>query len=222
MDLKNFLSKIRFLPKEIIRKQYNSIKRSRLKNHSPTIISRNCIGGIIYHDLGLKFTSPTVNISMDNADFITFIENLELLTRNDAVLTEISVEDCNYPVGLLCNGEISVRIEFVHYKSFKEAKLKWFERTSRMNYQNIYIIWEYAKKDGPDQELWLRYKSLKYQKKILITGNCFPIKDKDVFYTDLYNQNYKYGKILEYKNGCKFYKRYLDDFDYVSFLNNNI
>lgn len=31
--------------------------RSRIKNTAPTIISNNCIAGIIYHNLGLKFSS---------------------------------------------------------------------------------------------------------------------------------------------------------------------
>lgn len=220
--LKNLLKNAKSQSIGIIRKKYNLFKRKRLKNSCPTIISRNCVGGIIYHDLGLKFTSPTVNLSMDSPDFITFIENLELLTIGGGTeLMKISDDNCECPVGELRNGEISVKIDFVHYKTFDEAKTKWFERVSRMNFNNLFIIWEYAKNDGSDEELWNRFKLLDI-KKVLITGNGFPNKDTNVFCTDLYDQNYYYGKLLEYQNGYKLYKRYLDDFDYVNFLNSTV
>lgn len=51
--------------------------RSRIKNTAPTIISNNCIAGIIYHNLGLKFFSPTINLYISGWDYILFVENLE-------------------------------------------------------------------------------------------------------------------------------------------------
>ena len=56
---------------------YKELKRKRLKNFNPTIISSNCNGGIIYHDLGLPFNSPTINLSMDTDDFIKLVSNLK-------------------------------------------------------------------------------------------------------------------------------------------------
>ena len=212
--------KVRVKLVEMIRNMYNLFKRRRLKNTCPTIISRNCVGGIIYHDLGLKFTSPTVNLSMDNIDFIIFLENLELLTirQEEGQLIDISDENSEYPVGELRNGDVKVRINFVHYKTFADAKTKWQERVSRMDFNNLFIIWECASDNGPDEELLNRFKSLDF-KKILITGDGFANKDTNIFKTDLYDQKYYYGKVLAYQDGLKFYKRYLDDFDYVGFLN---
>ena len=44
--------------------EFNMIKKKRLdlKNSDFTIISSNCLGGVISHKLGLKFMSPTVNL----------------------------------------------------------------------------------------------------------------------------------------------------------------
>lgn len=39
-----------------------SENRERLNCDDVTIISTNCTGGILYHDLGLEFKSPTVNL----------------------------------------------------------------------------------------------------------------------------------------------------------------
>lgn len=38
------------------------MRRLRLENSDITILSNNCIGGIIYHKLGLRFKSPTINL----------------------------------------------------------------------------------------------------------------------------------------------------------------
>ena len=42
-----------------------------------TLISQNCIGGVFYHDMGLPFQSPTINLYFKAADFIKFVLNLE-------------------------------------------------------------------------------------------------------------------------------------------------
>ena len=47
-----------------------------LKNKDFTIISHNCVGGVIYHDLGLKFNTPTINLFFMAKDFIKFCNNL--------------------------------------------------------------------------------------------------------------------------------------------------
>lgn len=44
---------------------------------TPTLLCPNCIGGILFHDLGLKFQSPTVNIMMTQTDFVRFVLNLD-------------------------------------------------------------------------------------------------------------------------------------------------
>lgn len=49
--------------------------RRRNKNVNPTIISQNCIGGVIYSDLGLKFSSPTINMFIEDNDFVKLAEN---------------------------------------------------------------------------------------------------------------------------------------------------
>ena len=43
-----------------------------LKNKDFTIISHNCVGGVIYHDLGLKFNTPTINLFFMAKDFIKY------------------------------------------------------------------------------------------------------------------------------------------------------
>ena len=46
-----------------------SMKRD-LRVSDFTIISQNCIGGVFYHDMGLPFQSPTINLVFKAPDLI--------------------------------------------------------------------------------------------------------------------------------------------------------
>lgn len=49
----------------------------KLLNKDISIISMNCVGGCVYHDYGLRFMSPTINLSFSASDFVKFCENIE-------------------------------------------------------------------------------------------------------------------------------------------------
>ena len=51
---------------------YKEIKKKRLKNLNPTIISSNCNGEFIYYDMGLKFLTPTINLSFEMNDYVKY------------------------------------------------------------------------------------------------------------------------------------------------------
>ena len=57
--------------KRIIRPRYIKRIRDEYKlEGSPSIIASNCIAGEMYNDLGLKFTSPTINLFFREKDFL--------------------------------------------------------------------------------------------------------------------------------------------------------
>ena len=104
--------------------------RHKLKNENFTIISNNCIAGVLYKDLNKKFNSPTINLYFSHNDYIKYCQNL-----NYYINKELEEQKSNYlyPVGKL--GDISVH--FMHYDSFKEAKENWDKRCKRINMKNI-------------------------------------------------------------------------------------
>ena len=55
---------------------YKELKRKKLKNTTPTIISSNCNGEYWYYDMKLKFLSPTINLSFDMNDYVKMLENI--------------------------------------------------------------------------------------------------------------------------------------------------
>lgn len=118
-----------------IRILYNLIARLRLRNKRFTLITQNCIGGIIYHNLGLEFLSPTINMRIGTLeDFLEFCSNFQQYMQLPLV-QDISSQE-SYPVGTL--GRIKIHLN--HYKTFEEAVQKWESRKAKIQFDNIYII----------------------------------------------------------------------------------
>lgn len=69
----------------VCRKRHMKNVRSRF-NYSDlsdiSIFAANCIGGELYYLLGLKFSSPLINISIDRNQFITLCSNLKEYFRS--------------------------------------------------------------------------------------------------------------------------------------------
>lgn len=188
--------------------------RRRLTNTNVTIISNNCIAGVMYHDLGLRFNSPTINLAIKGEDYLNFCRDLEYYLN----CTLEEAERTTYPVGILkaCDdAHKDVQLNFIHYKSFMEAKQKWEERKKRVRMDNIYYIWEFYD-DCYDTELLEEWLELPMKHKAALTHKNFP-EYKDTFYVDCYKGREDTGKILKYRGISG--KRYLDSFDYVAFLN---
>ncbi len=190
---------------------YLRMKRARLKNPSPTIISNNCVAGVIYHDLGLKFNSPTINLYFKADDYIKFAENLAYYLSLE--VKEVP-SDLPYPVGSI--GD--VKLFFMHYKSFEEAKAKWEERSGRVDYKNLYFIM--TEKEGCSLPLIEQFDNLKYDRKVLFTHIPMP-NIKSAFFIPGFENASELGVITDPKKSF-WRRRYIDDFDYVQFFNTGI
>lgn len=197
-----------------LRRIVRYLYRIRLKNDNFTLITNNCIGGIICHDLHLRFMSPTINLYFINDEFILFCTYLKEYISLD--LCEYKQHDKLFPVGLLPGSKGDVHIYFMHYNSFAEAKTKWNERKNRINYDNLFIIMEAQKSS---EESLLQFNAIPYENKVVLTdGNCPNILQSFSIENNFYGESYWSGKFLEYpKYGIR---RYMDVFDYVHFFNN--
>lgn len=197
----------------IARQRYYRRLQRRLKNSSPTILSNNCFGGIVYHNLGLPFKSPTINLFFSNRDFITFVQDLPGFLQ--AELTEVKASGRNYPVGELESGGKTVRIYFMHYKSFDEAREKWNSRRTRVDFSNLSILMQAV---TLQEDIARDFDRLPYENKLLIAANA-PIASPHIRTLPILSKKgYRPGEVLEY--GSVFARRrHMDRIDYVSFLN---
>lgn len=189
--------------------------RLRCRNTTPTIIANNCVAGIIYHDLRLQFRSPTINLSIPPEDYYKFLRSLEYYVH--CTPEPVADSDYQFPVGILRKGDEEVRVYFMHYSSFEEAREKWVERGARVNMENLYVLWEYPQTIHEDDEIWQKFQSLDFKHKRMLTEPVGFSDEKAVF-INIYGKGYRPGMILDYMPG-QIGKRYLNQFDYVRFLN---
>ena len=55
---------------------YKERRRNRLRQRDVTIIASNCVGTIMYHDLGIPFRTPTINLTVSMRDLVKMAGNL--------------------------------------------------------------------------------------------------------------------------------------------------
>ena len=195
------------------RAKYHEKKARKCKNKKISLLCNNCTGGVILHDLGLRFDTPTINTGIRNQDeFLYFAENVGKF--RDADVQELDFGKYNHHAGCVIYNNMTIDIVFTHYSSFEEGRRKWIERMKRLDLGHIYVIYE-----GPDvsESFVEKFSKLPY-KKAIISSRKKKFK-YDFYYGFSFYEKWKPGKILDYKSWFNV-KRYLDDFDYVSFFSN--
>lgn len=190
--------------------------RKRIKNKDFTILCINCIGGCIYHRLGMEFRSPTINLIINAHDFVPFCLNLDHYLNQKVHFVP---SEYNYPVGVLHGDENigipDVKIQFNHYNDEKEATEKWEHRKKRINKDNLYIIM-YRWSGITAEELHM-LDNYPCKNKVLLSKFPEPIVDWECY---IKPQNKKTDTYLDKDI---FGIRYIEKkYDFVSFLNKGV
>lgn len=193
---------------------YRERRRRRLRVTDFTIIATNCIGTMMYHDLGLEFRTPTVNLTISMPDLVKAAGNLRWYMAQELVECVQLGGDMGCPVGLL--GD--VQVNFVHYDTFGEAAEKWNQRRRRINWDRIILM-------GSDRSL-CDYKTLRafdnlpWPNKVVFTHVDYP-EFQSAYHITGFEGGLELGNVLLYRPQRR-KRRYMDQFDYVSFLNKTV
>lgn len=198
--LKRAINKLR-------RPAINQQLQAHLTNHEMSVISSNCNGALILHDLNQQFRSPFVNLYLEPSDFIRYLENMA--HYNEQSLT-FETSDKPYPVGKLDD----IRLHFMHYHSEAEAKSKWEARLKRINLDNLFIMM--TDRDGATYQDLVNFDRLPFKHKVVFTHKPYP-KLASAVYIQGFEQDNQVGDLYAFSgwNG----KKYYDQFDYVSWFN---
>lgn len=140
-----------------------------------TLVSNNCSGGAILHELGMEFRTPTINLQILPEEYPRFCrmfkdymrtpltEYKDITEKHRKHLTKMFGCVPKMPFGLL--GDVIVC--FQHYDSFEQAKLKWDYRRERVDFENIgYIFHARGKEYKKEAEEFL---SLNLKNSLLLT-----------------------------------------------------
>lgn len=136
------------------RRVLSRIVKKKLDLSDVSIISMNCIGGILYHDCESKFLTPTIDLFFEPGDFIKFVNNLEIYLAE----TPRVIMGSRFPIGVL--GDI--KLYFMHYDTPEEAFQKWEERKQRIIKDRIFVIM--AERNGFSKQDFENFKKIKYPK----------------------------------------------------------
>lgn len=168
-----------------------SMKRD-LRVSDFTIISQNCIGGVFYHDMGLPFQSPTINLFFKAPDFIRFVNSLDYYLTCELTMTM----GAEYPIGYLDD----VAIYFMHYNTCQEAANAWSNRCKRINRNRLLILCtDMEDFDDAVYEQWLK---ITYPKILFTAVNR---KDRDsIFFPEFEEQ----GKVPDLIPDRLFYRNH--------------
>lgn len=150
------------LNKKIFEPLLHSRMRKKYADSPISFISSNCMGGVLSHDLGMQFCSPTVNLWMSASDYIKLIENMDYYFSQTF---ENGNQGEDYPIGRL--GDL--KLHCIHYHTFEEAKEKWDARTMRINKNRIILT--FTDQNNCNKELLERFSNVDYPK-IFLTSNA--------------------------------------------------
>lgn len=172
-----------------------------------TLMTSDCMGGLIYHTLGRKFLSPTINMSIKDTDFLKLVSDEPYYYS----LPINFVPYNKYPIGYIGEGSRKIELRFEHYNSADSAQRKWNERKQRVC-ENRFIIM--ADQNLNDTEI-AQFKALKVTRKLMFTWNPERDDGQEIFYIKSYGKSVikNYSKLNP--NGFRDYEIF---FDFVAWL----
>jgi uncharacterized protein (DUF1919 family) len=187
-----------------------------LKNNDFSIISNDCLGGVICKDLRCRFNSPTVNFYFSAEDYIKFISNLKEYVENGS-LTAVTGDSDYVKVAISVGGE-EIVAHCLHYKTAEEFIEKWNLRKARINYDNCFFM--LSDRNGFTEEHLKAFESLPYKNKVCFVHKEYP-NYPSAYHIKGVDDNGMVKVMTDYKHSFGIKRRY-DDFDFVSWLNSGV
>ncbi len=181
----------------------------RIKNSEVSILSNNCVGGLMCHDVGARFNTPTVNLWMTVPDFLKFSEDLpryllaELIEKHDE--KEVS------PAGVL-GGDLT--LHFTHYKTFSDAHDAWKRRCGRVNMKKLVLV--VSDNSNVEETEIRRFIALPYKKIMFVYSEqkAAMLGDSGFFLRGNFSDGFN-ASDFDGLSGRRFYHQ----FDFISWLN---
>ncbi|MCM1139748.1 MAG: DUF1919 domain-containing protein [Muribaculum sp.] len=192
-------------PQIIFRKK----QRKRLKLNSISLLTGNCIGGYLYHQLGLQFNSPTINMMIKNPDFLKLILKPEYYMS----VKPKPYQSQEFPE-IPCAKLDDIVLHFTHYSSVEQGINAWCKRRERIDYENLYII---ISDIGLDNDDIKKLSQVRCKKLVLMT--CRKYNYDYCLYIPEYEGMEHVGQLLGKTLCGKWnFERY---FDFVGWVNSN-
>lgn len=175
------------------------------------ILATSCMGGVLYHDIGKPFDSPTINLTIAGMDFIKLCSDPEYYMTHIPTLKDVSPQ--GYPIADVAG----LRVNAVHYKDIEDFNDQWMRRCKRFlekTDEEILLIASDAQ-IRTDEEIEA-FHALPYRKV------CFTVRENVPYEEFIYVPGYEgqdaVGDLTRYADftGKRVFEKY---FDFVKWIN---
>lgn len=115
-----------------------------LRQRHISIFASNCAGGVLYHAIGIQFLSPIINMWLSETDYLKMMVEPQSYLKGTLRLETIPYHrpanghghNNAYPLFRL--GDIMLHMN--HYTDIMQAAQKWYERSERVNWDDVVAI----------------------------------------------------------------------------------
>ena len=199
---------------------YNRFYRRENHQEHITLLSQNCVGGVLYHMLGLPFDSPTINMFIENENFVKMAENPQHYFSVDAEPDEechIDRKDASLVYPTIKVDDIVLCCQ--HYKNCADAVAAWNKRRLRVDVHNLFVIacsWNLDE----NTDFVKRIDALPYPK-VIFTMDDFDFPSCVRLKGAKWQKN-SYGVVkptLTGYDGLSGKRHFVDEFDFVKWIN---
>jgi len=158
---------------------YQEYKDELNKYASLSVISNNCMGGCLLHDLKIPYQSPTVSLQILPEEYPKFCENIKYYMQQE--VKECKAEDLSekhkqylmnmfdkipeMPYGLC--GDILIC--FQHYPTFEAGKVMWDKRAKRFDPNHVAFI--FYSRDQKYNKYVQEFIDCNFDKAVVFTEN---------------------------------------------------
>lgn len=138
----------------------------------------------MYRYFSLPYDSPTVGLYFFSEDYMRFLSNLKYYLAQE--LFFIPIEKSRYKEELERRGMTSpigvlgdVEINFLHYKTEEEARIKWVRRSQRIHWDALFV--KFSETNFCNRTLLEKFDSLDYKHKIVFTTRDYRLASQIIF-----------------------------------------
>lgn len=211
MSVKALYKEIRFTLRDLI---YNSRCRKKLLNNDFSLITCDCTGGCVAKDLKVRMNSPTRNFYFNADDYIKFCKNLDyyLSLTPEPYAGDYSGGGSEYLMASL--GDLKMFL--VLYPSVEQCQKEWIRRRDRVNKKNMFFVMN--DRNYCTEEDIKAFDALPYDNKVCFTHVRYP-QYKSTYYISGSEKDNYLKSVMNYVHQW-WIKRYYDQFDFVTWLNN--
>ena len=137
-----------------------------------TILSDDCWGAYAYNRLGLRFSSPLMNIQWDTDEYAKFVmDPMFYLQTELTMVQEGNLPNGVYPIGQLGDNDRNVKLQLVHSIDFATAKELWDRRKKRINPNNVFVKMGIKCSDKNKAKYLKIFEQVPYNKVLFYGGN---------------------------------------------------